>query len=207
MKIVSFLMEKNMGKLQIGKLLRVIIGSLIMGVGIAFTIWANVGSDPMTLFWIGISNTLSITVGQANILVCAIILVFVFFMDKKQIHIGSILNPIVIALTTDFMTSHMVSIDSLSMSILLCVVGLLVLALGIAIYALADYGKGAYEALVFCVSHKTKRSIGIVRTLCDITFAILGILLGATGALGTLLAIICMGTGIQFFIKKLSKNS
>ena len=45
----------------------VVLGSLISGIGIAITIAVDLGSDPMTLFWIGIADTLHITVGQANL--------------------------------------------------------------------------------------------------------------------------------------------
>ena len=47
-------------------------------------------------------------------------------------------------------------------------------------------------------------AVGIVRTSCDIILAILGILLGATAAIGTILAILCIGSGIQFFVKMLT---
>ena len=70
--------------------------------------------------------------------------------------------------------------------------------------ALADYGKGAYEALVFTVCERGHLTVGVVRTLCDVILAITGIGLGAPAAIGTLLAILCMGSGIQLFIKLLS---
>ena len=87
--------------MNLKKLLFVVLGSAIMGIGIAVTIAADLGSDPMTLFWIGIADQLHISVGEANLLVCAILLTIVFFLDRHQIHVGSILNPIVIALVTD----------------------------------------------------------------------------------------------------------
>lgn len=87
--------------MNVKKILHVIFGSFIMGVGISLTISVNLGSDPMTMFWIGIAKTLGITVGQANLLVSAVMLVYVLKVDRRQIHLGSFLNPIVISLTTD----------------------------------------------------------------------------------------------------------
>ena len=192
-----------MRKEEIKRLIRVILGSAIMGLGISFTIWASVGSDPMTVFWMGTAKQLSISIGMANLLVCAIILLFVFFIDRKQIHVGSLLNPLVIALVTDILTNIQLSLDSYLLRCLLCIIGLIILAFGIALYALADYGKGAYEALVFCICDKFSIRVGVVRTTCDISFAILGFLLGGVASMGTILAIIFMGSGIQFFIKQL----
>ena len=138
--------------MMLKKLLIVILGSFIMGIGISLTIAVNLGSDPMTMFWIGVSKMLHISVGQANLLVCAILLVYVFFADRKHIHVGSILNPIVIALVTDNMTFLSFQDYSYSIRIIIMIIGLIILAFGIAFYALADYGKGAYEAVVFTLS-------------------------------------------------------
>ena len=190
--------------MNLKKLLFVVLGSAIMGIGIAVTIAAVLGSDPMTLFWIGIADQLHISVGEANLLVCAILLTIVFFLDRHQIHVGSILNPIVIALVTDQLAFLDLHAPPFAARVALMVAGFAILALGIAVYALADYGKGAYEAVVFTICERAHTSVGIIRTLCDIMLAILGVLLGAQAAIGTLLAILCMGSGITLFLRLLT---
>ncbi len=190
--------------MKLKKLLFVTLGSLIMGLGISITIGVNLGSDPMTLFWIGIADQLHITVGQANILVCVVLLAIVFFLDRHQIHVGSLINPAAIAIVTDNVSLSFLASLPFAARILMMIAGLAVLAFGIALYALADYGKGAYEAMVFTVCKRGHLAVGVVRTSCDILLAIAGILLGAPAAIGTLLAILCMGSGIQIFIKMLT---
>lgn len=190
--------------MKLKKLLFVTLGSLIMGIGISITIGVNAGSDPMTLFWIGIADHLHITVGQANLLVCAVLLVIVFFLDRHQIHIGSLINPAAIAIVTDHLAFSDLVTWPFIFRIAWMIIGFAILAFGIALYALADYGKGAYEALVFTVCERGHLTVGVVRTLCDVILAITGIGLGAPAAIGTLLAILCMGSGIQLFIKLLS---
>ena len=190
--------------MKLKKLLFVTLGSLIMGLGISITIGVNLGSDPMTLFWIGIAAQLHITVGQANILVCVVLLAIVFFLDRHQIHVGSMINPAAIAIVTDNVSLSFLASLPFAARILMMIAGLAVLAFGIALYALADYGKGAYEAMVFTVCERGHLAVGVVRTSCDILLAIAGILLGAPAAIGTLLAILCMGSGIQIFIKMLT---
>lgn len=192
--------------MNVKKILHVIFGSFIMGVGISLTISVNLGSDPMTMFWIGIAKTLGITVGQANLLVSAVMLVYVLKVDRRQIHLGSFLNPIVISLTTDALQFLDLQYFTYPFRILILITGLLMLAFGIAYYALADYGKGAYEAVVFTTVNKTNWSIGVVRTGADIIFAVLGVLLGAVFSIGSLLAILFMGTSIQMCIRFLESN-
>ncbi|NLM66808.1 MAG: hypothetical protein GX180_06500, partial [Enterococcus sp.] len=61
----------------------------------------------------------------------------------------------------------------------------------------------AYEAVTFTLIHQLKLSVRTVRIGCDLTFAIAGILLGAQLSIGPVLAILLMGTLIQFFIQRL----
>lgn len=136
----------------------------------------------MTLFWIGIADQLHITVGQANILVCVVLLAIVFFLDRHQIHVGSLINPAAIAIVTDNVSLSFLASLPFAARILMMIAGLAVLAFGIALYALADYGKGAYEAMVFTVCKRGHLAVGVVRTSCDILLAIAGILLGAPAA-------------------------
>lgn len=139
---------------KLKKLFFVVLGSFIIGFGISLTIAVNLGSDPMTLFWIGIANQLHITVGQANLLVCAVLLFIVFFFDRHQIHVGSIINPIAIAIVTDWLAFMDLQSLSYGVRIILMILGFMILAFGAALFAIADYGRGAYEAVVFTVCEK-----------------------------------------------------
>lgn len=183
----------------------VVLGSLIMGIGISLTIFGQLGSDPLTMLWIGLSDKLTITVGQANLLVSFIMLVAAFLIDRKELFIGSLLNPFVIAVTTDLLTKIPLSIDSLMLRLLVFIGGLVVMAFGIALYSLAGFGRGAYEALVFSLSQMFKLSLRLVRTSFDLLFALLGFLLGANLSFAPFLAIVLMGVTIQFFVQKLMR--
>lgn len=193
-------MIKKQGFKRIGI---VILGSIIMGIGIHLTILSQLGSDPLTMLWIGLSDKLSISIGQANMLVSSVMLLIVFFIDRKELFIGSLLNPIVIALTTDILTNVSFQLDSLLFRVLLLVIGFTLMAFGIAVYSLASFGRGAYEALVFSLSTILHGSIRLVRTSFDCLFMLLGFLLGASLSFAPLLAILLMGVMIQFFVQRL----
>lgn len=185
----------------------VILGSFIMGVGIYLTIVGNLGSDPLTMLWIGVATKLGLSVGQANLIVSAIMLFIVFFIDRKELFIGSLLNPLVIALTTDFLSRFSFQIDAPIVRLLIFISGLAVMAFGIALYSLAGFGRGAYEALVFSLSDIFKLSIRVVRTAFDVLFTIIGFLLGGSISFAPFLAIILMGVWIQFFVQKMLRPS
>lgn len=187
------------------QLCMVVVGSIIMGVGISLCVISNLGADPLTMLWQGFTNLLPMTLGQANLFVSGVILLIVFFLDKKQIHIGSFLNPIFIGLTTDFILPRVTVELPFVGNLGLMLIGLLVLSFGVAFYALGNLGRGAYEALVFALVEKLHRSIKLVRTSFDVIFALLGVVMGVSLTIGPILAIFALGNCIQFFVEQLSK--
>lgn len=187
------------------QLCMVVVGSIIMGVGIALCVISNLGADPLTMLWQGFTNLLPMTLGQANLFVSGVILLIVFFLDKKQIHIGSFLNPIFIGLTTDFILPRVTVELPFVGNLGLMLIGLLILSFGVAFYALGNLGRGAYEALVFALVERLHRSIKLVRTSFDVIFALLGVIMGVSSTIGPILAIFALGNCIQFFVEQLSK--
>ncbi len=176
-----------------------------MALGIQFTIAANLGTDPMTMFWTGISNLFSITIGESNILISLFLMIIAFFIDRKQLHIGSFINPIIIYITLEFFNFiNFVSFSSM-LRLILLIIGYSMLSFGIALYSKQECGKGAYEAFVFAISNKAHLSVGKVRTICDITLGFMGCILGAKFSIGTLIAILFIGSCVQYFLNLFSK--
>ncbi|MEG2170741.1 MAG: YitT family protein [Erysipelotrichaceae bacterium] len=190
---------------RIKRTMMVIVGSFIMGIGISIVVSSGVGSDPMSLFWLGLSKQLSITFGQANILVNIVFIGIVFFINRSYINIGSLLSPLVVAVTTDVLSNLFFQDYPFYLRVIICMFGFILLAFGVAYYSQADLGMGAYEALVFSIAKQSNIAVGYIRTIIDITLTIIGSMLGAQFGIGTMLAILLMGTGIQFFLKLLKK--
>ena len=130
------------------KLLIVIIGSTLVGLGIAIAITSGFGADPITILWDGISRVLPITVGQASMILAVFMLIVVLILDKKQINIGTLVNPFVVGLSTDYFVGFNINSDKFIINLMLLLLGLLILGFGLALYASADFGRGSYEALI-----------------------------------------------------------
>ncbi|MEG0265816.1 MAG: hypothetical protein RSC93_10625 [Erysipelotrichaceae bacterium] len=190
----------------IKRTIMVILGSFVMGIGISIVVSSGVGSDPMSLFWLGLSKQLSITFGQANILVNIVFIGIVFFINRSYINIGSLLSPLVVAMTTDALSNMFFQDYPFYLRVIICILGFILLSFGVAYYSQANLGMGAYEALVFSIAKQSKIAVGYIRTTIDIALSLTGIILGAQFGIGTLLAILLMGTGIQFFLKLLNKK-
>lgn len=58
-----------------------IIGSALMGLGISITEISQLGSDPLTAFWVGLSRLYNITIGEANLYSAFFMLLFPLLLD------------------------------------------------------------------------------------------------------------------------------
>lgn len=183
------------------KFILVVLGSIIIGLGVAIAINSGFGADPISLLWQGMTNIIPVTVGQASIILSIIMLVIVLVLDKKQIHLGTIINPLVVGMATDLFLYLNIKSYSIIINLILLIIGLILIGFGIALYSYANLGRGAYEALVFAIVNKFNFKLIYVRTTFDFIFLILGVLLGAKLSIGPILAFISLGYIIQRFIK------
>ncbi len=72
------------------------------------------------------------------------------------------------------------------------------MAIGIATYIGADLGVGAIDLVSEIISNKLKLSYRVIRVVCDITFVVVGYLLGGTVGVGTVVAAFMIGPAVQF---------
>lgn len=189
------------------KLLIVIIGSTLVGLGIAIAITSGFGADPITILWDGISRVLPITVGQASMILAVFMLIVVLILDKKQINIGTLVNPFVVGLSTDYFVGFNINSDKFIINLMLLLLGLLILGFGLALYASADFGRGSYEALILAVVKKTKIKLVYVRYCFDSVFLIAGLILGAKLSIGPVIAFLGLGYVIQTFMSMFEKSN
>ena len=180
----------------------VIVGSFIMGAGVAIAVCGRQGADPLAVVWDGMSNVFTITVGQANIVLNIVLFIIAFLLDKKQLNLGTILNPIFSGISTDFVMSIITIPESLSMQILQSTLGVVIIGIGIGMYTSVNFGKSAYDALVFGVASKYGLKLFLTRMIFDALMLITGFLLGGTIGVSTIFAVLCMGKIISIVYEK-----
>ena len=89
------------------KIIIIVIGSIIAAYGITLALYAGFGGATLAVLWQGISRTFHISIGMASLIVAIIMIVFSFFYDRSQIHIGTIIYQLVYSLCVDlFANAH-----------------------------------------------------------------------------------------------------
>lgn len=184
------------------KLIVAMLGLMICGVGVGIFLYSGLGVDPASVFELGIAKVFHITYGTASAAINVVILAIVFFLDRSYINIASILAIFGIGYTAD-LTNFVLGLflkgeQHIGVRIVMIVIGLLIMSTGIAAYIRADLGVGAIDLISEIISNKLKISYRGVRIGADITFVIVGFLLGGTVGIGTVLAAFMTGPSVQF---------
>lgn len=181
------------------RVIRLIVGSIVMGGGIAIAMKGGFGVDPMALFWEGIHIQTGMSYGTANIVVSGVIILMLFFIDRSQLGIGTVVNSVLVSLSMDLISLLPLESELFLIRLFLLLIGLVLLAGGIVYYGSANFGRGAFDGLIFGIVNKTNYSIRMIRSSFDLILVILGMLLGAKLSLGPIVSVLTIGYMMQFF--------
>lgn len=187
------------------KIIIIVIGSIIAAYGITLALYAGFGGATLAVLWQGISRTFHISIGMASLIVAIIMIVFSFFYDRSQIHIGTIIYQLVYSLCVDLFANAHVYSTHLWVNALIMLLGVMLFAVGTGVYAAASLGRGSYEALTFSLAEKNGWQVKAVRMILDIVMVLTGFLLGGKFGICTIVTIIISGPIIQFTASKAKK--
>ena len=187
------------------KIIIIVIGSVIAAYGITLALYAGFGGATLAVLWQGISRTFHISIGMASLIVAIIMIVFSFFYDRSQIHIGTIIYQLVYSLCVDLFANAHVYSTHLWVNALIMLLGVMLFAVGTGVYAAASLGRGSYEALTFSLAEKNGWQVKAVRMILDIVMVLTGVLLGGKFGICTIVTIIISGPVIQFTASKTKK--
>ena len=172
-----------------------ISGLWIFGTGEAILIDAGIGVSPWTVLAQGISKQVDLTVGMATFVVSVLVL-FLWIPLREIPGIGTILNAILIAMSIDVMRPFIPAQADFLPQIIQASLGILLVGVGSALYLTANLGPGPRDGWMTGVQRKTNWPIGRVRVGIEILVLSIGIILGGTFGLGTIMFALGIGPAI-----------
>lgn len=187
------------------------IGLTIAHLGVTLFLLADLGADPFNVLVQGIFRTLSgfvswplLTHGNTHVAICFLIIIALLFIDKTYIKIGTILCMIFGGPIIDFFTAILSvpfgNMNSLVLKILVNGLGCAILAFGMTIVIKSDAGTGPNDLVSIVLADKLKKNFGVVRIIVDVTFVVVGFLLGGSLGIGTLICAFLVGPVANIFL-------
>lgn len=127
--------------------------------------------------------------------------------------IGTIANMVCVGYIADFgvyIWNHLIPESAWSYLLIryvLLVPAMIVFVVGAALYMSVDLGMAPYDGIPFLIQRKqTRFSFRTVRMTWDLTFLLLGFVLGGTVGIVTLLQMLCLGPVIEWLKRKMSRH-
>ena len=191
------------------RIIILMIGLTIAHFGVTLFILTELGSDPFNVMIQGLFRTLSgavpfLTHGRVHIVVSLLIIAILLIVDRSYIKIGTVLCMIfggpIIDFFTKYLSAFSIPDQSLPVRIIILTAGCVILAYGMTIVIKSDAGTGPNDLVAVVISDKIHKKFSIIRILVDVCFVLIGILLGGTFGVGTLICAFLVGPVAGVFL-------
>ncbi len=188
----------------------VTIATFLFGVAVCCYIHAGLGSDSVTVFQQGISNTLSVSMGTAAYIYIGIVFIIDLFISRKNIGWTTVINALLLGTFIDLVNKWFAGFysltDALPFRIGLLVMGILLVSVSCVILIKLNKGKNALDAVAWGLTARLKWPYRLVRICVDAVLMGIGWLLGGKVGLGSIAAVFLTGPTIQFLLSRLQKK-
>ncbi|MBR7081505.1 MAG: hypothetical protein IKI49_02195 [Oscillospiraceae bacterium] len=203
--------EKRSIREWIVRILLLFIGVTIAHFGVTLFLLSDMGSDPFNVLVQGTYRALSsatglgfLTHGRVHILLCAVIIVVLLFIDRSYIKLGTFICMVIggpiIDIFTKILSPLFNSVPPIPVALALVVAGCVILAFGMTVVINSDAGTGPNDLVSVALADKLKKKFSIIRIITDVAFVLIGRLLGGTVGVGTLVCMFLVGLVAGVFL-------
>jgi len=188
------------GKKLPRRLVQLIVGLTFFGIGIGLMLQSGLGLSPWDVLHQGLTVQFGLTVGIWSILSSFVVLLF-WLPLRERYGIGTLLNAIIIGVMIDVTAGLVPEAANAWWAVSMMVSGILLVAITSGMYIGANLGPGPRDGLMTAIARRGP-SIRLTRVTMEITVLVIGVLLGGTFGIGTILYALLMGPLVQFFLPR-----
>lgn len=178
------------------KYIKLGIGLILQALGIALVISSGT-TFAITSFNQGISNTFLISYGTASMVV-ELMTIAINYCFKEKIGITTIASAILNGYLVDI---FLLLVPTISLSLIYLPFGAIIMGIGFYFMTVSGMGNSSSNGLMNVLQKITGKSVGLIRTIEDVSFMILGFLLGGTVNIGTLILTFGFGYLLNFIYR------
>lgn len=181
------------------RLFLTIAGVLVQGFGLSWLIRLNMGTDAFTNFMLGCDIYMPTSFGTTQLIMNLLMFIYVIAFGRDMIGYGTIANMVFLGYIVDFfgffwdriLPTGFFDVRWIAWFVLVPAFALFIL--GAATYMSAGLGASPYDGIPFILSGQLKKPFKYVRMAWDISFMILGYLLG--GGFGVVTIVLAFFAG------------
>jgi len=174
------------------RVLQLVIGLVLYGVGDGLMITAGLGVDPWTVFAQGLARHTGLGVGWiTNIVGLLVLLLWIPLRQKPGV--GTLLNVLLVGTAIQATVSVIPPVQGLLAQILVLIAGVVAVAIASGLYIGAHFGPGPRDGLMTGMHSRLGWPIWVARLTVEVSVLAVGWLLGGTVGIGTV--VFALGIG------------
>jgi len=171
-------------------------GLVCFGVGITLMVRGELGLSPWEVLSQGISNSTGIAIGTVSILLgLPIMLAWIPLGERPGI--GTLINIVLIGIVTNITLGMIGPLGSMAVKIAFMLAGVVIIGIGSGLYLSSNMGAGPRDGLMMGLARKTTWPVRRVRTIIEVSVLVVGVLLGGTVGIGTVVFAFGIGPVVQ----------
>jgi uncharacterized membrane protein YczE len=186
----------------VGRLLRLYAGLVGFGVSLALMVRANLGLGPWDVLHQGIARHLGVQIGWVTIAVSALVLL-AWIPLRQRPGLGTVSNTVLVGLSVNATLDVLPAADGLPTRLALLAAGTLLNAAASGLYIGAGLGPGPRDGLMTGLAARG-HSIRATRTAIELAALLLGVALGGSVGVGTVVYALTIGPLVQRTLPRLS---
>lgn len=179
---------------------RLLVGLWFFALGIVMFLRASLGLSPWDVLSDGVRDNTPLTFGQAVIMIGLVLVLASLFAGIKP-GPGTIANMLLVGIFADLMLQSQIGTDLQDAAIVWRIAtmlgGIVVTGLGSAMYIGAELGAGPRDSLMIAVATRARWRVGVARAVVEGTALALGVLLGGSVGIGTLVFALGIGPAVD----------
>lgn len=185
------------------RIIMMLIGNVILGMGAGMLRAANFGVDPYQCFVLGIDNVLKLGYGTTFVIVNAVFLVLMLLLARKMLNLGTLVNMFFLGYIIDFSYSILMNITpepNMVIRIIYFVISILLITFSSAVIYTADMGVSTYDWIALKTAEVQKKvSFKWCRVGTDLVCVIVGFIFSIIPGIGTIVTAFLLGPLVSFF--------
>ncbi|AJE86992.1 hypothetical protein SLNWT_6616 [Streptomyces albus] len=188
-----------LGERPLRRFPQLLLGLALYGFSLSAMVRSSLGVNPWSVLYEGLERHTPLSFGMISALLGVLVLLLWIPLKQKPT-LGTFANILVVGSSSD-LGLWLIPADLGAVERVGLLLGCVVLnGLSIAVYVGARFGPGPRDGLMTGMSAVTKRSIGLVRTLIELTVLAIGWTLGGSVGVGTVAYALLVGPVTQFFL-------
>lgn len=205
----NYFLQKDFKK----RMILMCVGVFFMGFFLSFLIKVDLGTDPCTFMNLTLSRAIGISFGTWQLILNAILFIFVILFGRKFIGFGTIANMVFIGYIADFFVwlwekcipeNYFTDMPYRAVIFLLA---LFMFIVAVSFYINANMGVSPYDAIPQIISERVFKKVpfAVVRICFDFLVIIIGVIFKGTPNIGIVLMALFLGPIISVVGKFINK--